>query len=335
MSYLSDNMSPMDSVLLEPFLYLTENPGKEIRTKLLEAFSLWLKVPAAKLKTIREAVEMLHTASLLEGGAKRKGKWSGHSRLFRHLDPTFSNQDRIDDVEDDSVLRRGRPVAHQIFGTAAAINCANYVYFLALQKLQTLEDPRAVTIFTEELLQLHRGQGMEIHWRDTGNCPTEEEYMEMVKNKTGGLLRLAIKLMQVSTESPIDYTPLVDIIGIHYQIRDDYMNLQSSRYTNNKGFAEDLTEGKFSFPILHSIRADPSNRQLQNILKQKTTSPELKRFAIDLMDKTQSFAYVRSCLERIEGEARDEIRRLGGNVMLERYLDSLRNDMADRPVGGS
>jgi len=28
----------------------------------------------------------------------------------------------------------------------------------------------------------------------------------------------------------------------------------------NKGFAEDLTEGKFSFPIVHGVRADQSNR---------------------------------------------------------------------------
>ncbi|KAI8907697.1 geranylgeranyl pyrophosphate synthase [Powellomyces hirtus] len=298
MSYLSSDLSPTDSVLLEPFLYLTANPGKEIRSKLVEAFGLWLNVPAEKLQTIREAVEMLHTASLL-----------------------------IDDVEDDSQLRRGNPVAHKIYGHAATINCANYVYFLALQKLQSLDDPRAVTIFTEELLQLHRGQGMEIHWRDNGICPTEEEYMEMVKNKTGGLLRLAIKLMQIASNSEKDYTQLVDIIGAHYQIRDDYMNLQSYKYTNNKGFAEDLTEGKFSFPILHCIRADTSNRQLLSILKQKTTSLELKNHAILLMKKTKSFEYVRTYLAKIEHDARHEIKRLGGNQMLEGYLDLLKADL--------
>lgn len=34
------------------------------------------------------------------------------------------------------------------------------------------------------------------------------------------------------------------------------------QYTDNKGFCEDLTEGKFSFPIVHSVRADTSNRQI-------------------------------------------------------------------------
>ncbi|KAG5788086.1 hypothetical protein H9Q69_012851 [Fusarium xylarioides] len=76
----------------------------------------------------------------------------------------------------------------------------------------------------------------------------------MVSNKTGGLFRLAVKLMQLASESDKDYVPLVNILGVILQIRDDYLNLQSGKYAKNKGFGEDLTEGKFSFPIIHSIR---------------------------------------------------------------------------------
>lgn len=34
--------------------------------------------------------------------------------------------------------------------------------------------------FSEELLQLHRGQGMDLFWRDSLTCPTEKEYIDMV-----------------------------------------------------------------------------------------------------------------------------------------------------------
>ncbi|CAG8471036.1 8482_t:CDS:2 [Racocetra fulgida] len=30
-----------------------------------------------------------------------------------------------------------------------------------------------------ELINLHRGQGMELHWRDTLTCPSEAEFIEM------------------------------------------------------------------------------------------------------------------------------------------------------------
>jgi geranylgeranyl diphosphate synthase, type III len=42
---------------------------------------------------------------------------------------------------------------------------------------------------------------MDLFWRDSLTCPTEQEYIEMVNNKTGGLLRLAVKLMQACSHS--------------------------------------------------------------------------------------------------------------------------------------
>jgi hypothetical protein len=34
----------------------------------------------------------------------------------------------------------------------------------------------------EELLFLHRGQGLDLLWRDSLQCPTEEEYIHMVRD---------------------------------------------------------------------------------------------------------------------------------------------------------
>ncbi|TPX48812.1 hypothetical protein SeLEV6574_g01823 [Synchytrium endobioticum] len=283
-----DRASEEDRILLEPFAYLCQYPGKEIRSKLIEAFDYWIKVPPAKLEIIRNIVEMLHSSSLL-----------------------------IDDVEDDSALRRGVPVAHKIYGVPATINCANYVYFIALQKALLLEDLRVVKVFTKELIQLHRGQGMDIHWRDTATCPSESQYLEMVNNKTGGLLRLGVKLMEIAANCDRDYAPLVNILGVHFQVRDDLMNLISGKYTDNKGFCEDLTEGKFSFPIIHCIRSTRDNRQMLNILKQKTTDVDMKRHAIRLMEETNSFEYTKQYLRKVESQALDEIKRLGGNPFLE------------------
>ncbi|KAF9396427.1 geranylgeranyl pyrophosphate synthetase [Podila verticillata] len=283
-----------EMALLEPYTYISSTPGKEMRTELIESFNLWLKVPPKELAIITKVVKMLHTASLL-----------------------------VDDIEDDSQLRRGEPVAHKIFGVPATINCANYVYFLALSELAKIPNPKMLAIFTEELLCLHRGQGMELLWRDSLTCPTEEEYIAMVNDKTGGLLRLAVKLMQASSGSETDYVAMVELIGIHFQIRDDYLNLKSSQYSANKGFCEDLTEGKFSFPIIHSIRADPNSRKLLNILKQKPTEIELKRHAVKIMEGTNTFEYCRQQMFIYEAKARAEIRRLGGNARLEKIMDLL------------
>lgn len=40
---------------------------------------------------------------------------------------------------------------------------------------------------------------MDLFWRDTLTCPSEDDYLQMVDNKTGGLFRLAVKLMQAES----------------------------------------------------------------------------------------------------------------------------------------
>jgi len=236
-----------DYPLVEPYEFLAFTPGKGIRSKLVIAFQKWLQVRKEDLIAVVKIIQMLHNASLM-----------------------------IDDIEDNSKLRRGVPVVHSIYGLPATINCANYIYFLALDLCHKLNNPLAVKGFVEELINLHRGQGREIYWRDNSICPTEGEYDKMVLDKTGGLFRLAIKLMQAFSDNKRDFLPLVDAIALHFQIMDDYINLQSGSYMKNKSFCEDLTEGKFSFPIIHSIRSTPRDHVLINILKQRTEDPSLK-----------------------------------------------------------
>jgi geranylgeranyl diphosphate synthase type 3 len=52
-------------VLLEPYSYLRAVPGKEIRSQLIDAFNVWLKLPEEVLAIIKTLVAQLHTASLM------------------------------------------------------------------------------------------------------------------------------------------------------------------------------------------------------------------------------------------------------------------------------
>ena len=58
--------------------------------------------------------------------------------------------------------------------------------------------------------------------------------------------------------------------------------------TDAKGYCEDLTEGKFSFPIIHAIRSsDKTNNDVLNILRLHTKDVQLKAHAVWYM-RTQS-----------------------------------------------
>lgn len=71
----SDDISPRingqtwsaekEKILLGPFDYMYDKPGKNIRKQLIAAFNAFLRVPEESLMIITEVVGMLHTASLL------------------------------------------------------------------------------------------------------------------------------------------------------------------------------------------------------------------------------------------------------------------------------
>ena len=121
--------------------------------------------------------------------------------------------------------------------------------------------------------------------------------------------------------------PLVSLMGIIFQIADDYQNLSSAQYSKNKGLCEDLTEGKFSFPIIHSIRAAPDDKQLLNILKQKPEDEHVKKYAVQYMESTGTFEYTRKVVDMLMERARklvdelDDGNKKGKGVL--KFLDKM------------
>ncbi|XP_071564884.1 terpene synthase-like [Temnothorax nylanderi] len=284
-----------DEKLLEPIRYILQLSGKQIRAKLAKAFNYWLKISNYRVQEINDIVNMLHNSSIL-----------------------------IDDIQDNSTLRRSIPVAHSIYGIASSLSAANYVLFIALERVVYLH-PGATKVYMEQLLELHRGQGMDIFWRDNFICPSEEDYKTMTIKKTGGLFNLAVRLMKLFSTCEEDFSSLIATLGLYFQIRDDYCNLCLDEYTENKSYCEDLTEGKFSFPIIHALTSNPDDKQIINILRQRTQDIELKRHCIKLLERFGSLKYTRNVLKELDSTARAEIERLGGNPLLVKILDELEN----------
>ena len=88
---------------------------------------------------------------------------------------------RIDDIQDNSSLRRGIPAAHRVYGVPSTISAAMYVLFLSLQRVISSNQAEITKLYTEMMLEEWRAQGIEIYWRDNHICPSEEEYLEIVK----------------------------------------------------------------------------------------------------------------------------------------------------------
>lgn len=129
------------------------------------------------------------------------------------------------------------------------INSANLAYFRALERVLKLDSNAAVHAFTEECINLHIGQGMEIWFREQRKKPSVEEYFKIITNKTGGLFRLAAKLLGSADERLLS---VASAFGQLYQLVDDYTNL-FGRDESKDDFADDLREGKFTLATIFGL----------------------------------------------------------------------------------
>ena len=62
-----------------------------------------------------------------------------------------------------------------------------------------------------------------------------------------------------------------------------------------------------------------------NILRQRTTDIEVKKYCVSLLEKTGSFKYTLDVLEELDSKVRKEVENLGGNVDLIDLMNELKN----------
>ncbi|KAM7216733.1 Geranylgeranyl diphosphate synthase sdnC [Rhypophila decipiens] len=304
--FTQDNASLLsEAIISAPAHYVASTPGKKIRDKAASALNIWLQVPEEDLQQIRRVIDMLHNASLI-----------------------------LDDVEDGSVSRRGRPATHMIFGMPQAINSAGYQINRAMMEALKLGSVECLDIFIEELDRLYIGQGYDLFWTFNIKRPSVEKYISMVDYKTGSLFNMLVRFMAAKTGSakiatsddaetgtgkppPPDLTRLVVLLGRYFQIRDDYMNLTSDEYTLQKGYCDDLDEGKFSLTLVHALENSPEAERsiLRHLLAQRASSDcgmslAQKHLVIDIVRAAGSLEYTLTALREIGREIDAELGRV-------------------------
>lgn len=173
-----------------------------------------------------------------------------------------------DDIEDNADLRRGKPAAHITYGLDTALNAGSWLYFEAPVCINNLEVPAEMKlnlyeIYTNELRRLHLGQAMDIYWHRTPDIfPAQDEYLAMVKCKTGTLASLAAKIGCAAGGMPLEeatkFGEIAANIGIGFQIIDDVINLTTGNVGKKRG--DDIVEGKKSLPVLIHTTEHPEDK---------------------------------------------------------------------------
>jgi len=233
----------------------------------------------------------------------------------------------IDDIEDASELRRGKPCTYRIYGLDIAVNAGNAMYYLPL--LPLLENREEISseklceiyeIYVKEMISLSLGQAMDIAWhRRIVNADKidEKDYLQMCANKTGTLARMAAKLAAVLADANGELVERLgrfgESIGVAFQMQDDILDLTSTEFAEKKGGrGQDITEGKRSLIVIHTLKvADSEDRgRLVEILKMRASDQKLRDEAILIMQKYGSVEYVKQFARKIVEDSWREVEGL-------------------------
>jgi geranylgeranyl pyrophosphate synthase len=139
----------------------------------------------------------------------------------------------------------------------------------------------------------------------------------MEDGETGGLFRMLARLLvAVSPKSKsrvANFDHIANLLGQYFQIRDGYQNLCSPLYAAQKGAYEDLDEGKFSLPLIHTWHSSTNRIQLRGILQRRLMEGKLineqKILVLDMMKKHGSLEYTLKVLRVLYDEMEQEIIR--------------------------
>jgi len=233
----------------------------------------------------------------------------------------------IDDIEDNSEFRRGKPCTHRLYGLDVAINAGNSMYFLPLSTLMRHRDKlgadklsRVYEIYAREMINLSLGQAMDIAWHRglvDADRLTESQYLQMCAYKTGTLARMAAKIAAVLSDASHDTVErlgrFAEDVGVAFQIQDDVLDLTGEEFAEKKGGqGQDITEGKRSLIVINTLeRAKAADKKrLLAILNMHTTDQKLRNEAIRIMERNGSIEYAKQFAKRLVAESWKEVDRL-------------------------
>lgn len=255
----------------------------------------------------------------------------------------------IDDIEDQSELRRGKPCTHKLFSIDIAINTGNTMYYLPLlpliknrNKIPPATLNKAYEIYVLEMINLSFGQAMDIAWhRGLANADNinEQDYFQMCAYKTGTLARIAAKLAAVLSGADDEVTDklgrFAEAVGVAFQIQDDVLDLIGKEFTEKKGArGMDISEGKRTLMVIHTLqRATQADRErLIAILRMHTNDQRLRDEAIAIIEKYQSIEYAKEYASRIVRDSWNEVSRFLPASSAKERLKSFANYLIKRDI---
>ena len=247
---LEHHLNPHLDLVREVAGHILFSGGKRLRPLLLVLAARMCDYAGDYDKTFSISLEYLHAATLLH-----------------------------DDLIDEAELRRGRPVAHSIWGNATTILVGDFLLARALTIAAgtgSIDIIKVVAGITENM-----SQG-EIHQlsRKGDVALSETEYREVIWRKTAVLFEGACRSAALLAGAPGDKVEALAVyganLGLAFQMADDLIDYTSDTRALGKKAGADLREGKLTLPVIAALQAadNQERERMTAIIQNPSFSPQ-------------------------------------------------------------
>lgn len=228
--------------LIEAMNYSIRSGGKRLRPMMMYASAEMFGTPDKMIEPFMAAIEMIHTYSLV------------HDDLA---------------AMDNDEYRRGKRTTHAVYGEGMGVlagdGLLNYAFETALKSFDLTSDNddkerclKALKILADKagIYGMAGGQGADIESDNTGES-SEELLMFIHEHKTAAMIQSAMMIGAVlQGASDADVSKIEESafhIGIAFQIRDDILDVTSTKEILGKTTGKDVQEHKLTYVSMHGI----------------------------------------------------------------------------------
>jgi geranylgeranyl diphosphate synthase type II len=173
-----------------------------------------------------------------------------------------------DDIMDDAPVRRGKPTVYKKWNGNTAILSGDTLFAMAYQYAQKA-DPDilgdVLSVFSQTAVEVCEGQQLDLDFEER-NDVTVNEYLEMIRLKTGVLLAASLKIGAIIGRGPKEDVEnlykMGEAIGMGFQLEDDYLDTFGDEKVFGKKTGGDIVTNKKTYLYLRALeKADKATKQ--------------------------------------------------------------------------
>jgi len=264
--------------------YIINSGGKRLRPILVVLMAQALKYKGKNHIQLAAIIEFIHTATLLH-----------------------------DDVVDESDMRRGNKTANEVWGNSASVLVGDFLYSRSFQMMVKIQNLKVMDILANATNTISEGEVLQL--LNIGNLDiTEEQYYQVIKNKTAKLFEAGCELSALLSSENEDLIAKMASygknLGMAFQIADDLLDYAIDNDELDKNIGDDLAEGKLTLPLIYLLEHGTleDKNLIENAIKSQSTK-HLKTIQ-KRINETPALEYTQQKAQNFALKAKNQLKDL-------------------------